>query len=83
MKLKTEASISSPDLWGMEAGFITLLFFTSLTGLMLLGLRETGAMGVILVVHLGFVLTLFLVLPYSKMVHGLYRLLALVRTRLG
>ena len=83
MKLKTEPSISSPDLWGMEAGFIALLFFTSLTGLLLLGLRETGAMGVILVVHLGFVLTLFLVLPYSKMVHGLYRLLALVRYRLN
>ena len=83
MKLKTEKSISSPELWGMEAGFIALLFFTSLTGLLLLVLRETSVMGVTLVVHLGFVLTLFLVLPYSKMVHGLYRLLALIRFRLN
>ena len=82
MKLKTEASLASESLWGMEAGFIALLFFTSLTGLLLLGLRETGAMGTILIVHLGFVLTLFLVLPYSKMVHGLYRLLALIRFQL-
>ena len=27
MKLKTEPSISSPDLWGMEAGFIALFFY--------------------------------------------------------
>jgi len=79
MKLKTEESLRSPVLWGMEAGFIALLFMTSLTGLLLLALRETSAMGVILAVHLGFVLTFFLTLPYSKMVHGLYRMLALVR----
>ncbi len=79
MKLDTEKSLSSPALWGMEAGFIALLFFTSLTGLLLLFFRETAAMGTLLAVHLGFVLTLFLVLPYSKMVHGLYRFLALLR----
>lgn len=79
MKLKTEASLKSPALWGMETGFIALLFFTSLTGLLLLFLRETAVMGTMLAVHLGFVLTLFLVLPYSKMVHGVYRFLALLR----
>ena len=79
MKLKTEKSLSSPALWGMEAGFIALMFLTSLTGLLLLFFRETAVMGVLLAVHLSFVLTLFLVLPYSKMVHGVYRFLALIR----
>jgi len=82
MKLNTHKSLASPDLWGMEAGFIALLFFTSLTGLLLLFLRETSLMGTVLVIHLGFVLTLFLVLPYSKMVHGLYRLISLIRFRM-
>ena len=79
MKLKTEAVLSSPQLWGLEVAFIALLFLTSLTGLLLLALRETSAMGSLLVVHLGFVLALFAALPYSKMVHGVYRLLALMR----
>jgi citrate/tricarballylate utilization protein len=36
-------------------------------------------MGSLLAVHLGFVLALFATLPYGKMVHGVYRLLALAR----
>jgi citrate/tricarballylate utilization protein len=32
-----------------------------------------------LAVHLGCVLTLFLMMPYSKMVHGFFRLAALTR----
>ena len=79
LKLRTEKSLASPGLWGMEAGFIVLLFMTSLTGLLLLCFRETAAMGTLLAVHLSFVLTLFLFLPYSKMVHGMYRFLALLR----
>ena len=46
---------------------------------MLLALRGTGAMGIALAVHLGFILALFLLLPYSKLVHGVYRSLALLR----
>lgn len=65
--------------YGMEYAFLALLFFISLTGFLLLGLRATSAMGVLLVLHLGFVLALFLVLPYSKFVHAVYRLAALIR----
>ena len=36
-------------------------------------------MGLLLVIHLGFVLALFIALPYSKFVHGAYRLAALAR----
>jgi citrate/tricarballylate utilization protein len=36
-------------------------------------------MGVLLAVHLGVVLALFLTLPYGKFVHALYRFAALVR----
>ncbi|HVZ52365.1 MAG TPA: tricarballylate utilization 4Fe-4S protein TcuB [Pseudolabrys sp.] len=63
----------------MNTAFIAMLFFTSFTGLLLLLLRDTGAMGVLLAVHLGLVLGLFLSLPYGKFVHGLYRFLALTK----
>ena len=65
--------------FGMDYAFLALLFFTSLTGFLLLGLRSTSAMGVLLALHLGFVLALFLVLPYSKFVHAVYRFAALIR----
>jgi len=67
---------------GMDISFLALLFLTSLTGLLLLVLRETGAMGALLRIHLGVVLGLFLTLPYGKFVHGIYRSAALVRSAL-
>jgi citrate/tricarballylate utilization protein len=55
---------------------------TSLTGLILLVLRDTAAMGTLLVIHLAIVLLLFLTLPYGKFVHGIYRSAALVKSAL-
>jgi citrate/tricarballylate utilization protein len=64
---------------GMDAAFILMLFLTSATGIALLLLRDTAAMGPLLAIHLGFVFALFITLPYGKFVHGLYRFVALVR----
>lgn len=64
---------------GMDSGFLLLLFLVSLTGLLLLALRETRAMGTLLAVHLGVVMALFLTMPYGKFVHGVYRFAALLR----
>ncbi|MGH6663762.1 MAG: tricarballylate utilization 4Fe-4S protein TcuB [Pseudolabrys sp.] len=64
---------------GMDTAFIAMLFLVSLTGFLLMILRDTGAMGMLLAIHLGVVLGLFLSLPYGKFVHGLYRFLALVK----
>ena len=63
----------------MDRGFIALLFFTSLTGLALLAWRDTGAMALLLSVHLGVVMALFLTLPYGKFAHGIYRSAALLK----
>lgn len=78
-KLKREAALVDEARFGMDTAFLAMLFLTSLTGLALMILRETPAMGTLLAVHLGVVLSLFLTMPYSKMVHGLYRFAALVR----
>ncbi|HEU0116492.1 MAG TPA: tricarballylate utilization 4Fe-4S protein TcuB [Thermomicrobiales bacterium] len=67
---------------GMDVAFLGLLFLASLTGLALLALRETAAMGMLLVLHLGFVAGIFLTAPYGKFAHAVYRALALVRNAL-
>jgi citrate/tricarballylate utilization protein len=59
--------------------FIVLLLLASFTGLLLLALRETGAMSWLLIVHLGVVLALFATLPYGKFMHGKFRFAALLR----
>ena len=76
---KRDALLADEKQAGMDAAFLVLLFLTGLTGLALMAFRETRAMGVLLAVHLGAVLALFLTLPYGKFVHALYRFAALVR----
>jgi len=64
---------------GMDRAFLALLLLTSVTGLALLALRNTSAMAVLLAVHLGVVLALFLTLPYGKFAHAVYRGAALLK----
>jgi citrate/tricarballylate utilization protein len=63
----------------MDRGFIVLLLLISVTGLALLALRDTSVMGLLLAVHLGVVMALFLTLPYGKFAHGIYRSAALLK----
>jgi citrate/tricarballylate utilization protein len=63
----------------MDRGFIALLFFISVTGLALMLSKNTAAMPVLLAVHLGTVMALFLTLPYGKFAHGIFRTAALLR----
>ncbi len=66
----------------MDYVFLVLLCVVNLTGLALLVLRATPAMGSLLVLHLATVLTLYFAMPYSKFVHFVYRYAALVQDRL-
>jgi citrate/tricarballylate utilization protein len=79
LKGRRDPETAEPKQLGMDVGFLALLVLTSLTGLLLLVLRDTAAMGVLLAIHLGIVLALFLTLPYGKFVHAIYRFAALVR----
>ena len=63
----------------MDLGFIALLFLVSLSGLALWLGRSTPAMALLLCVHLGAVMALFLTLPYGKFAHGVVRTAALLR----
>ena len=73
-----DKAIRSALTLGMDYAFIGLLFWVSATGLILLAVRETSFMGLALAVHLGIVYGFFLILPFSKFVHGIYRFAALL-----
>ncbi len=79
LKRGREQAVVDPAQNGMDLAFILLLVATAVTGLALLALRETSALGLTLILHLAIVMTLFLMLPYGKFVHGLYRGAALVK----
>jgi citrate/tricarballylate utilization protein len=79
LKLRMDPIPATPRSFGMDVAFLVLLFLTSLTGMVLLILRETPAMGILLAVHLGFVIALFITMPYGKFTHAIYRYAALVR----
>jgi citrate/tricarballylate utilization protein len=63
----------------MDRAFIVLLFLVSASGLLLLAYRDTSGMASLLAVHLGFVMGLFLTMPYGKFGHGFYRMIALLK----
>jgi len=66
----------------MDYVFLVLLNLVAVTGLALLVLRASAAMGVLLSVHLGLVAALFVTAPYGKFVHAVYRYLALVKRQI-
>ena len=76
-----DASLSDGTQAALDRAFLVLLLLTAVTGLLLLALRHERAMGLLLIVHLGVVLALFVTLPYGKFVHGLYRGIALLHYR--
>ena len=79
MKFVDDPMPAARRLLGGDVALLMLLAMIALSGLVVLAVRATGAMGLAMAIHLGFILAFFLVLPYSKMVHGVYRSAALLR----
>ena len=63
----------------MDHAFISLLILTSASGLGLLLWRDTAALALLLALHLGIVMALFLTMPYGKFAHGIFRSAALLK----
>jgi citrate/tricarballylate utilization protein len=79
VKIVGDPAVVAPNLMGPDFALLVLLLVSAMTGLLLLAFRATGAMGPLLAIHFGVVLALFIMLPYCKFVHGVYRSLALLR----
>ncbi len=78
LKLKADPELGAKRVWRGEMAFVALLGLTGLTGLLLFAVKGTNAVPAMLAVHLGCVMTLFLMMPFTKMVHGFFRLSALI-----
>jgi citrate/tricarballylate utilization protein len=76
---RRDPALADPAQQGMDRALLVLLWLTSATGLLLLAGRATPLMAPLLLVHLGVVLAFFVTLPYGKFVHGLYRVVAMVK----
>ena len=81
LKLKADPKLGATSAWGGEMGFVLLLFLVSASGLALYWFGETSALQALLVIHLGAVFAFFLLMPYTKMMHGFFRLAALLRDK--
>jgi citrate/tricarballylate utilization protein len=79
LKWRSDRDPAEERMLRMDVVFLLLLFLTSMTGLILLALRDTAAMGILLIIHLGVVAGLFITMPYGKFAHVVYRYAALVR----
>ena len=79
LKWLSDRRPSDGTMMQMDVSFILVLFLTTLTGMLLLAFRETAAMGTLLAIHLGVVAAFFLMIPYGKLAHVVYRYSALVR----
>lgn len=76
---KSDSSVAGHQDKLMGNAFSISLLMVALTGMSVLALRDTSALGIILAIHLSTVASLFFTAPYSKFVHFIYRYLALIR----
>ena len=82
LKARSDREPADPEMIRTDVVFHMLLLWTNLTGLALLGFRDSAAMGSLLAIHLGAVAGFFLTLPYGKFAHVAYRYPALLRNAL-
>ena len=79
LKHRADENTTATSHQGLDYAFLVSLLMISFTGMLVLALRDTAAMPITLLIHLGFVFTFFIQIPFSKFVHGFYRLIALIR----
>ncbi len=79
LKRQSDSALGSSTRAAGEYAFVVLLFLVSTTGLLLYASSGTVTASAWLIIHLAFIATFFITMPYSKMVHGFFRLAALCR----
>ena len=79
LKTKANPLLEASSRRGSDYGFVTLLWFVSTSGLLLYWAGGTTLAGTLLILHLASIACLFVSIPFSKMVHGFFRITALIR----
>ena len=79
LQLRRHVLHRAPEQRPMDLGFIALLLLTATSGLALWLSHGTAALTLLLCLHLGAVMALFLTLPYGKFAHGVFRGAALLK----
>ena len=80
--VRTAKNLDNDGMLKLELIFLWTLLAVAATGLLLLVFRGTPFLGLLLVVHLATVATLFITAPYGKFVHVPLRLAALLVFRM-
>ena len=75
-KNKADSTMIKMDYW-----LVYLLILASLSGLLSMVTRTLPFMGTVFLVHLAIIATLYIIAPYSKLSHIVFRYLALVKDK--
>jgi len=79
LKKRSDAFQTTPTMRRADYGLLWALLVLMISGLLVLLTRTTVAFGPILVVHLAAVIVAFGIMPYTKFVHWMYRMLAVYK----
>jgi citrate/tricarballylate utilization protein len=79
LKARSSADSNVRDMTIKDHGLLVALTFLALSGLATLLTRSTAAFGAVFLCHLAAILLTFALAPYSKLVHVVFRFLALIR----
>ena len=81
LKWRSDPAPTDAQTVSLDWLFLISLDVVSVSGMLLLLLRDTPLLGTLLVVHLASVLALYVSAPYGKFAHFVYRYVALVQNR--
>lgn len=82
IKTRSDPQPQAPETLPADHALLGLLLAVAVSGLVLTVFRSTPAMGVLLNLHLGTVFAFFVLMPFGKFVHGMYRGASLLRHHL-
>jgi citrate/tricarballylate utilization protein len=73
LRTKMDRIPYSENINSMDINFIIILLMAVLTGFLVLIFRSTIFMPILLIIHLSVVITFFIMLPFSKLQHAVFR----------
>jgi citrate/tricarballylate utilization protein len=82
LKWRSDRAPADPGTLTLDWLFLLALDVVSISGMLLLILRDTPLMPALLIVHLATVVALYVSAPYGKFAHVVFRFAALVQNRL-